>query len=101
MTEKIFRCPIGNEDYYPVIHVKVDKEETFLYSASLCILLDGESVEICRCDNSHEKGHHIHYCKKNGTEYEEPFKFESIGKTIDFLQSNWKLLLGKYQNGNE
>jgi len=99
MTEVNNKCLIGNGDFFPILHIKIDKSDTFLYCVALYILLDGISVEICRCDNSHNKGNHIHYHKPNCEGEETPFDFKGIGNTIDYFQSNWKNLMEKYKNG--
>ena len=98
MTEVTNKCLIGNGEFFPTIHIKIDKGDGFKYCISLYILLDEESVEISYCDNYHDKGHHIHYKKFNGTETQESFNFESIGKTIDYFQENWEKLMEKYKN---
>lgn len=98
MTERYFTCVIGNGEFFPTLHIKVDKNDSFLYCITLKIILDDESVEICHCDNSHEKGHHIHHKKANGEEQEYPFEFKGFRETIDYFQNNWKELMEKYKN---
>ena len=98
MVEVVNKCLIGNGEFFPTIHIKIDKNDSFLYCLALYILLDGKSIELCHCDNFHNKGHHIHYKKFNGTEKEESFNFESIGKTIDYFQENWTGLMERYKN---
>lgn len=98
MTEVTNRCLIGNGDFFPTIYYKINKTDSFLYCIALCIVLDGKSIEICRCDNYHNKGNHIHYHKPNGTCKELPFDFKGIGETIDYFQLNWETLMEKYKN---
>ena len=100
MAVKEFTIIIGNEIYFPKINVKIDKGGgRFLYCASLYILEDEETKQLCKIDNYHEKGNHIHYYKKDGNEgRQESFNFESIGKTIDFLILNWKKIMEERKN---
>lgn len=97
MTEVINKFLIGNGDFFPTLHVKIDKDHTFLYCIVLYILIDNQSIELCHCDNHHEKGHHIHFKKSDGTERQEKFEYKSIAHTIDYLQENWKKILEDYK----
>ena len=93
-----FECPIGNDRYFPSLHIKIDKTQDYLYCVVLTILWKEETIEISRCDNFHGKGDHIHFLNFDGTKTEKQFQFEGIGKTIDYFQENWEKILEEVKN---
>ena len=99
MTEKSMVYIIGDEPYFPKIHCKINKGDgKFLYCIILYILKGEEEIELCHCDNYHNKGNHIHYFKPNGKGEENSFDFKGIDKTIDYLKENWKKIMEDMKN---
>ena len=95
MTERNINYLLDGPPYYPNLHLKVDKGGKFLYCFTLCILKKGKLMELCSCDNYHEKGNHMHFFDPSGELKEKVFNFESISKTIEYFKNNWKDYLGE------
>lgn len=94
MTERHVKYILAAEPYFPTLHLKVDKgNSSFLYCITLYILRDYNLVELCHCDNYHEKGSHIHIPNGDGSFKQIPYEFKSIGETIEYFKNNWERYL--------
>lgn len=94
MGVREFKAILGDAPYFPIAHVRIEKEKgKFLYCVSLYILRDEKTIEVCTIDNSHEKGHHIHYLENGEKIKQEPFDYECIYKTVEYLKENWESIV--------
>lgn len=99
MTERNVKYILGPEPYVPTLHVRIDKGGgKFLYCCILYLIIDGETREICHCDNCHDKGDHIHYSYSDGTSEQEGFDYQRISKVVEYFASNWENMLKRYLN---